>query len=194
MASFDVLRAYLEARATFTDDDLALLREVFLPRTLRAGEFLQRAGDVATHAAFVASGCLRSYVIDDNGKEHVVMFAPETWWVGDNASLISGAPSQYFVDAVENSDILLISPAGHHQVLERLPAYAAGFRTGLLKHAAAKDQRIVTSLTASAEERYLDFMKTYPSIAQRVPQWMIASYLGLTPETLSRIRRQLSRK
>jgi CRP-like cAMP-binding protein len=194
MASFDVFRAYLEARATFTADDFAILREAFVPVTLRAGEFLQRAGDVATHAAFVASGCLRSYVIDAKGKEHIVLFAPENWWLADNASLLAGTRSQYFFDAVEDSDLLLIDPVAHQRVLERVPGYAASFRTGLQKHAAAKDQRIVTSLSASAEERYLEFMKTYPSIALRVPQWMLASYLGVTPETLSRIRKHLSRR
>lgn len=194
MTSFDVLRAYLEARTTFTADDLARLREAFSPVTLRAGEFLQRAGDVAAHAAFVASGCLRSYVIDPKGKEHVVLFAPENWWLADAVSMLNGTPSQYFFDAIEDSDVLLITPDAHQQIVEQVPGFAVAFRTGLQKHAAAKDQRIVTSLTQSAEERYRDFVKTYPSIALRVPQWMLASYLGITPETLSRVRRQLSRR
>jgi CRP-like cAMP-binding protein len=82
----------------------------------------------------------------------------------------------------------------HETLIERVPGYADAFRRGVVKHAAAKDQRIVSSLTASAEERYLDFVKTYPSIASRVPQWMVASYLGLTPETISRVRKNLSRR
>jgi len=194
MASFDVLRAYLEARASFTGDEMAFVRERFQPCTLRAGEFLQRAGDVARHAAFVASGCLRNYVIDANGKEHIVQFAPETWWLADIISLASGAPSQYFVDAIEDSELLLIDPPAQQQLVDRVPGYAASLRTGLQKHAAAKDQRIVTSLSASAEERYVEFMERYPSIAQRVPQRMVASYLGVSPETISRVRKTLSRK
>src|SRR4051794_3863430 len=94
MPSFDVLRAYLEARASFTEDEFAFMREQFIPNTLPAGEFLQRAGDVARYAAFVATGCLRSYVIDANGKEHIIQFAPETWWLADSASLLTGKPSQ----------------------------------------------------------------------------------------------------
>lgn len=194
MASFDVLRTYLEARATFTEHELAFVRQRFVPRTLRAGEFLQRAGDVATHAAFIAMGCVRSFVIDAKGKEHIVQFAPENWWLADNTSLMTGAPSQYFVDAVEDSDLLLIDPPSHQELVDQVPGYAASFRTGLQRHNAAKDQRIVSSLTASAEERYLEFMRTYPSMAQRVPQWMLASYLGVSPETVSRIRRRLSRR
>jgi len=193
MPSFDVLRSYLEARASFSEDEFAFMRDQFIRTTLPAGEFLQRAGDVSRHAAFVASGCLRSYVIDAGGKEHIIQFAPETWWLADGASLMTGKPSQYFVDAVEESVLLLIEPAAHQAIVERVPGYAVAFRTGLQKHNAAKDERIVTALSSSAEERYLEFLERYPSLAQRVPQWMLASYLGVSPETVSRIRRHLSR-
>lgn len=194
MTRFDVLRAYLEARASFTDDDWAFLRERFVGKALREGEVLQRAGETATHAAFVAAGCLRSYVIDARGREHIVQFAPETWWLADVTSLMTGAPSQYFFDAIEDSDLLLIDPASHQRLVERVPGYAASFRTGLQRHSAAKDQRIVASLASSAKERYLEFTRTYPSMVQRLPQWMLASYLGVSPETVSRIRKKLSRK
>lgn len=194
MSAFDVLRAYLEARASFTDEEFAFVRERFIPTTLPAGEFLQRAGDVPRHGAFVATGCLRSYVIDANGKEHIIQFAPETWWLADATSLMTGAPSQYFFDAVEDSELLLIDPPSQQVLLDQVPSYAAAFRTGLQKHNAAKDQRIVTTLTTTAEERYLEFIDRYPSLAQRVPQWMMASYLGVSPETISRVRKNLSRK
>jgi CRP/FNR family transcriptional regulator, anaerobic regulatory protein len=193
-ASFEVLRAYLAARASFTEQELDFIRERFVPMTLRPGEFLQRAGAVAKHAAFVATGCLRSYVIDANGKEHIVQFAPETWWVADNTSLASGTPSEYFVDALEPSDLLLIEPSAHEAIVEAVPGYAAAFRRGLQRHSAAKDERIVSSMKLSAQDRYLQFLKTYPSLATRVPQWMLASYLGVSPETVSRIRRKLARR
>jgi CRP-like cAMP-binding protein len=191
---FAVLRAYLEARATFTADEFLFMETVFQPRTLAVGEFLQRGGEVARHAAFIASGCLRSFVIDAKGKEHVVQFAPEQWWLADSTSLNAGTPSQYFIDAIEESQVLLIDGPSHLAVIERVPGYSSALRTGLQKHAAAKDERIVKSLSATAEERYLDFMQTYSSIAQRVPQWMLASYLGVSPETVSRIRKNLARK
>lgn len=193
-SSFDVLRAYLHARATFTDDEFEFIRTRFVPATLRVGEFLQRGGEVSTHAAFVAAGCVRSYVIDAKGKEHIVQFAPETWWLADPISLANGTPSQYFIDAVEDSALLLIDPASHEMVVQQVPGYAAAFRKGLQRHAAAKDQRIVKSMSASAQDRYLDFLATYPSLASRVPQWMLASYLGVSPETVSRIRARLARK
>lgn len=194
MAAFDVLRRYLEARAQFTDEQFAFMEPFFLVKILQPGEFLQRGGDVSTHAAFVASGCLRNYVIDAKGKEHIIQFAPETWWLADNTSLASGTPSPYFIDALETSELLLIDAPSHQRIVASVPPYAASFQTGLQRHAAAKDQRIVSALATSAEERYLQFLDTYPSIAQRVPQFMLASYLGISPETLSRIRKNLSRK
>lgn len=193
-AAFAVLRRYLEARATFSDEQLQFIRTLFTPRNVVAGEFVQRAGAVARHSIFVAAGCLRTYTVDANGKEHVVKFAPETWWVTDVISISTGSPSEYFVQALEDSQLLLIDLPSHEKIVETVPGYAAAYRMGLQKHAAAKDKRIVSTLSASAHERYLQFLETYPSLAARVPQWMLASYLGVTPETLSRIRRKLARR
>ena len=193
-AAFEVLRAYLDARATFSDHDFDLIRGALLHKHLDAGEFLQRGGDITQYAAFVAAGCLRNYVIDAKGKEHIVQFAPETWWLADARSLNDRTPSPYFIDAIEESELLLIDGPSHQSLVDRVAGYAAAFRKGLQRHAAAKDQRIVSSLSATAEERYLEFVRVYPSIALRVPQAMLASYLGMTPETVSRIRKHLSRR
>ena len=193
-SAFGVLRAYLAKRAVFNEDDFAVVRRAFIDKRLRAGEFLQRGGDITTHAAFIASGCLRNYVIDAKGKEHIVQFAPETWWLADSNSLQNGTPSQYFIDAIEDSELLLIDAPSHQRLVDNVAAYGAAFRSGLQKHSAAKDQRIVSALSATAEERYLQFLATYPSIVRRVPQTMLAAYLGITPETLSRIRKNLSRR
>src|SRR5262249_40135074 len=165
-----------------------------LSKILAAGDSSQRAGDITRHAAFVATGCLRNYVIDSKGKEHIVQFAPETWWLADATSLNNGTPSTFFIDAIEDSALLLIDAPSHQMLVDRVAGYAAALRTGLQRHAAAKDQRIVSSSGASAEERCLELIRVYPSIALRVPQSMLASYLGVTPETVSRIRRNLSRR
>lgn len=189
MPAFDVLRGYLAARgATLTADERVILQGAFVPTMLAAGDFMQRAGEPATHAMFVASGCMRVYVVDAKGKEHILQFLPEEWWWSDTVSLTTGAPSQYFAQAIEDTELLRIDLVSHQRLLDQLPAFAATFRAGVQRHNAAKDQRIVSALSASAEERYTAFVTTYPSIVQRVPQWMLASYLGVSPETVSRIR------
>ena len=190
MSEFRKLRAYLERQASFTEETFAHLENLYLPRALRAGEFFQRAGDAATHGAFVATGCLRSYVIDPDGKEHILQFAPENWWIGDQAGLITpGTISQFFIDAIEDSNLLVFDRSAHEWMMANIPGAAAAYRAGLERKAAATDQRIVNALSTTAEERYEAFVKKYPTIVQRVPQFMLASYLGITPETLSRVRR-----
>ena len=194
MAVFDPLRAYLQSKAPFTPTELDLLEELFVPTTLRPGEFMQRAGEPVRHAAFVAKGCLRSYVTDANGEEVVLEFAPENWWIGDRTFLTGGTTCECFIDSIGPSDLLLFDQPSHQRMVECVPTFAAMFRVAFQKYAAAKDRRIVNALSLSAEERYLDFLKTYPAIALQVPQRMVASYLGVSPETLSRVRKHLSQK
>lgn len=191
---FDKLRAYCERSTHLTEEEYAFMQNLVLHKNFRKGEFLLREGEVAKYGAFVATGCLRSFTVDNKGKEHIVQFAPEDWWIGNNESIRTGAPSAYFIDAIEDSDVLLLDRASFQKIMENIPAFASLFQAGIQKHASAKDERIIASLSASAEERYIDFLQKYPSIAQRVPQHMLASYLGVSPETLSRIRKQLSRK
>ena len=191
---FEALYAYFERNFTLTNDDIALIKSVFTPKTLGKGEFLVREGEMVKYAAFVCQGFLRSYVIDNKGKEHIIQFAPENWWISEKGPSGGGQPSSLFIDAIEDSDILAIDMNGHKTLMEKLPGYASSFRTGMQKRTEAKDKRIVHSLVATAEERYNDFLKTYHSIALRVPQHMLASYLGITPETLSRIRRKAMQK
>lgn len=191
---FDVLYHYLTQRIQLSESDFHAIQDLFIPKTLDRGELLLREGELAKYGSFVCKGCLRSYVVDSKGKEHVVQFAPENWWLSDIDSMMNKKPSLYFMDAVEPTDVLLIDLPSFQKILEQLPGLAASFQKGREKHTDAKDKRIVASLTSDAEERYRQFLQTYPSIVQRVPQHMIASYLGLSPETLSRVRKKWSLK
>ncbi|HSD27026.1 MAG TPA: cyclic nucleotide-binding domain-containing protein [Vicinamibacteria bacterium] len=140
VASFERLRAYLSARATLTPGELDLIQAHFAPRRLAKGEVLQQAGEPARHMAFVAKGCLRSYVIDDEGQLHILRFAPEDWWLADSARFFSGEPSSLFIDAIEASDLLLIDTPSHQRILDAVPGYAAAYRVGLERLAAAEGQ------------------------------------------------------
>lgn len=190
----NVLYAYFERNHALSPEEKALIATVVLPRSLKKGDFLIREGDDVRYGAFVAQGFLRSYVIDNKGKEHIIQFAPENWWISDKSGMEEGAKATFFIDAIEDSEVLLIDLKGHMKLMQQVPGYAASFHAGMQKRGAAKDKRIVQSLSSTAEERYNDFITTYPSIVQRVPQHMLASYLGVTPETVSRIRKQQSVK
>jgi len=187
---FEVLITYLERDQKLTPENISLLKILFVPAKLKKGEFFLREGEVAKYAAFVCKGFLRSYIIDDKGKEHIIQFAPEYWWISEKGPIINTAASSIFIDAIEDAEILQIDTHGHLTMLEKVPAYSSAFQSGMQKRSVAKDKRIVHSLAADAQERYNDFLETYPSIAQRVPQHMLASYLGITAETLSRLRRK----
>jgi len=192
---FDVLLAYFQrAGAILADEEISILRSKVIPKTLQKGEFMQREGDTVKYGAFIAKGFLRSYVIDNKGKEHIIQFAPENWWISDKAGVAQQATATFFIDAIENSEIFLIDYDSHTACMQKIPAYAATFQMGMQKRGSAKDKRIVQALSATAEERYNDFIETYPSVVQRVPQHMLASFLGITPETLSRIRKLQSKR
>ena len=190
---YERLRNFFERSLIVSDEQFEFIKSLFLPIKVRKGEFLLREGEIARNTIFVASGCLRTFTIDDKGKEHILQFSPENWWTGD-MNFTNNVPSQCFIEALEDSEILVTEFTSIQKLLEYMPAMSAFYQAALQKAVAAKNQRIVSSMSATAEERYIEFLKKYPSLLQRVPQHMIASYLGISPETLSRIRKQQLRR
>ncbi|KAA9327583.1 Crp/Fnr family transcriptional regulator [Hymenobacter busanensis] len=189
---YDVLRQYFRQRLPVSDQQVAAIEALFEPRQLRRHEVLQPAGEVARFGAFVVRGCLRSFVVDDKGKEHILQFAPEQWWVSDQHSLLQHTPALFAIDAVEDAEVLLFDATFYRKLPHLTPDFPAFFHRLLQNSMHAMQKRLVLTLSASAEERYLDFVQTYPTLALRLPQRMIAGYLGVTPESLSRIRRELA--
>ncbi len=188
----EALQTYLQERKVIlTEEQFNHWSSLFIPKKMKKGEFLLNEGEVCKYTAFVVKGCLRLYTIDNKGKEHIMQFAPENWWISDMDSFAKGTPSVYFIDALEGSEVLLIDFPSQDKSLNQIPKLALFFQQLMQNRQTASQKRIIFSMSASAEDRYLDFLKTYPSFTQRVPQHMIASYLGITPESLSRIRKQV---
>ncbi len=180
-----------------TDLDETMIAELMRHcRTLffKKGDFLLRQGDTCHASFFVEKGLVRQYGIDNEGKEHILQFAPEGWIVTDRDSLYNKTPAAYFIQAIEDTSIFLIE----EELVSKLTKSHSNFTTFndtlLHNHIRQLTKRIYQLLSASAEDRYLSFIKTYPDILLRVPQTMVASYLGITPESLSRVRKSLSGK
>jgi CRP-like cAMP-binding protein len=158
------------------------------------GNFLLRQGEICKHSFFVESGLLRQYSIDNKGKEHILQFAPETWFISDRGSVYFNQPSDYFIQALEDSKVLQIDESFILHLAEQNKSFLAFNNKLLHNHIRHLQKRVTQLLSATAEERYLDFIKLYPDILLRVPQSMVASYLGITPESLSRVRKDLAVK
>ncbi len=181
-------------RIDLTDEECERATTFFIPKKVRKNQFLLHAGEVNRYLAFVSKGCLRLYSIDAEGEEHVVQFAIEDWWIGDMLSFLTGTPATYNIDALEDSEVLLLERVMQQQLFIEIPKFERFFRVLLENNFVAKERRIAASLSMSAEEQYLSMLRTYPAIVQRVPLNQIASYLGITPQSLSRIRKELAEK
>jgi len=188
------LRIYFQTQLPeITDTQVEALQAHLHPRALRRNEVLIRQSEIERHGAFVVKGCLRSYVIDKKDKEHIIQFAPENWWISDQHSMLRGLPAAFSIDAVEDAEVLLFGP-DFFPLLQTLgPAFQTFFHTLLQNSMAAMQRRLISTLSATAEERYVEFLQMYPTLVQRLPQRMIAAYLGITPESLSRVRKELAR-
>lgn len=191
---FEILRRHFDKRVSVTDEEFSRCRTFFTLKHVRKHQFLLQAGDICKNIAFVTSGCLRSYTIDTRGNEHVVQFAIEDWWISDLHSFLAGTPAEDNIDALEDSTVLLIDRDSREQLLTSVPQMERFFRLLLEANFLATRRRVTDSLSKSAEERYLTFLKNYPNLVQRIPLNQIASYLGITPQSLSRIRKELTEK
>ncbi len=161
---------------------------------IKRKQFWLREGEICKHSAFVVSGCLRAYNIDTNGFEHILQFAPPDWWVADMYSLLSQEAGNLFVDAIEDTEVLLLSKQKQEQLYVDIPKFERFFRIITENSLVASRQRLLDNLSLPAQDRYALFCKRYPTLIQCLPQKQIAAYIGVTPEFFSKMRKALLRK
>lgn len=189
---FEKLIACIREKVTLNDNDAELLRPFFIPKKLRKRQYLLNAGDVCHYITFVDKGLLRSFTVDDEGNEYVVQFAIEGWWISDMGSFTSGKEAMYNIEALEDCELLNLTKPSMEELLTRFPVMERFFRILMQNNIVSLQRRVVAYMSLSAEEKYLRLLEVAPDIMTRAPQQYIASYLSVTPETLSRIRRKVS--
>lgn len=189
---FELLYKKVSAIILINEEEFDYFKTLFVSKRLRKRQYFLQEGDICKYQAFVEKGLLRSYTVDEKGSEHILQFASEGWWMADLSSYLANEPSFLNIDALEDAELLLLSKPSWEQAMKKIPALEHYFRVIIQNHLVATQKRLLQSLAETAEEKYSGFLKTYPECVQRVPQHMIASYLGVTRETLSRIRKQLA--
>ena len=181
-------------RDTFgiNENEFEMLLSYFEMKIIPKKEFYLKPGKICRHKAYVNKGCLRNYVIDEQGHERVLFFPMEDWWVADIDSYYSGEPATNFIQAIENCELLEISKENFRLLESRIPKLSQWYSVKMTRRATTINRRMEELKTMSPKERYLDLLKKRPDIFQRIPLQYIASYLNIEPQSLSRLRKQIS--
>jgi CRP-like cAMP-binding protein len=191
---YQLLKENISRRVTLSNVEFEAAAKYFKPKQIKRKEYLLREGEVCTFSAFVNKGCLRAFSIDRKGIERVTQFSLEDHWAGDIYSLITHKPTELFIEALEDCDLLILETEAQEKMFDEVPKMERMFRLLIQNAYVAVQKRLNSALSSQAEERYLKLLDTYPDLLQRVPLIYIASYLGITPESLSRIRNRLVKK
>lgn len=188
MNIFDYFESYIRAHNLFSDKEIATIKSLAIPKRLKKKQYVLRQRDVCRFHTFVCSGCLRSYRIDEKGREHIFSFSPANHWVSDSVSLLTETPSDEFIEALEDSVVIQFSAVSFKTLLRNIPNFEALNTKIITDDCSRSRDRIYMMTNHQAEERYRQFIRHFPQLHQRLPIFMIASYIGVTRETLTRIR------
>ena len=182
---------YISKYVTLTNTEEHFLTSRLSSRKYIKGQYLLQQGDISQTECFIISGCTKMFYLDDKGQEHIIMFSIEDWWTSDLGSFISQTPSDFNVQCLENTEIIQFSYENIEEIFSKIPKLERFFRKIIEKAFVASQKRIIRNFSLTAKERYLIFKENYPKIEQRIPQYMVASYLGISKEFLSKIKSQL---
>ena len=178
---------------TLTEKETTYFTSLLESKKLKAKKAILQEGDICKHIWFVTKGCLRAFTVDKNGYEHVLQFAPSDWWMADLYSFISQQPGLLTIEALEETDLVQLSKVDQDSLYQEVPKFERFFRVIAEKALVASQVRVLNNMSITAEERYVLFCKQYPNLINSLPQKQIASYIGVTPEFLSKMRTQLLR-
>jgi CRP-like cAMP-binding protein len=190
---FESLAIYLKEKGDLTDEELKLVEEVVMQKKLRKRQYLLQEGNVSKNVSFIAKGCLRLYRVGKDDAEHVLRFGIEKWWISDFDSFHSARPSKYNIDALEDSELLMIEKEKYDHLLVTIPNFQNLIRKLEARNFEVSQERILSNISESPQEKYDNFLKMFPQIYNRVPLHMVASFLGVSRETLSRVRQQYAK-
>jgi CRP-like cAMP-binding protein len=191
---FEIFQKYLTDKIELSNTELELIQSVCKEKKLRKKQFLSQEGEVWHYNAFICRGLVKTFSIAENGAEHIISFAPEHHWTGDRESLINGTASRLNIDAIEPTELILIEKTDFEKLCAEIPQLNHLVNQLIQKSFIVSQGRILANISFTAEEKYENFLAKYPNIVNRIPQHMIASYIGITPETLTRLRRNMVKK
>ncbi len=188
---YDTIFKHLEEKIQLNPAEKELIKTFFNPKKLKKKQFVVVEGHVCNYLTFVSKGLLKCYHVDDKGNEHINQFSPEGWWTSDMSSFFSGGISFYSIDAMEDSEVLLITKEDFENLTIQVPVMDRYFRLLFQNSLITKERRLISSHTHTAEEKYRNILENNTDLMKRIPQNLLASYLGLSPETLSRLKKNI---
>ncbi|WP_264433978.1 Crp/Fnr family transcriptional regulator [Flavobacterium agricola] len=184
--------SHIHKKIVLTENEEKTLVTFFNLKSLKKKQLVLQEGGISDSISFVATGLLRSYTMNEKGNEHISLFAWEGWWISNFNSFICGGEAKLNIDAIEDSTLLQLTRENYEKMLEAIPAMEKYFRILYQNSLTTKDTRLISANTHTAEEKYIHFLESYPNLIKRLPQNLIASYLGITPETISRIKKKIN--